>query len=437
MRAIFGVSILLMAISCGTSGHPPVGVAPKGDCVDPPPGLVAWWPMDEAPGANQVADAMGAHNGVPTTGQVVPVTPLPQFPFVSAIDSGGNNVYSLQPKVTSSTHGALMFWNAFLRVPHDPALNVGAKGLTIDAWIFPNHLSQNPPFVLEPLVDKFDPAQNTGYSLYLRQTGFSGGAVWQLELNLNGTTFASTSTFLVPCCPWGSKNWYFVAVTITPASGGNPGTVRFFIDGSPAGTFSHPFTASQLANTVDLWIAGNRTLNIQPVEIALDEVEIFNRALTEEELQDIYAADRAGKCKPADLSVKKTLSPPSPWQVDQTGQFVIQVTNNGPSPVPSGTVITVTDTIPVGLTYMGYAGNGWTCAPPPPAPPIPGPVTVTCQYTAGLGVGQSTPPLTLNVTPTKADSFKNCAEVDAASLWDTDPTNDQSCVSFQVVLIKP
>ena len=104
--------------------------------------------------------------------------------------------------------------------------------------------------------------------------------------------------------------------------------------------------------------------------------------------------------------------------------FTIGVTNHGPSDAQGP--ITVTDTLPEGMTYVSVAA-GWTCTP--------GPVSasgqeVGCTWTSDepLVADESTPDLvmTVDIAPdTAGEDLENSATVDAAT-DDSDPTNDEA-----------
>src|SRR5205814_42879 len=66
--------------------------------------------------------------------------------------------------------------------------------------------------------------------------------------------------------------------------------------------------------------------------------------------------------------------------------YTITATNSGSAPT-SG-VVTVTDTIPAGLSATNIAGTGWTC--------VLG--TLTCTRSDALAAGSSYPAITLTVT---------------------------------------
>ena len=95
--------------------------------------------------------------------------------------------------------------------------------------------------------------------------------------------------------------WVHVAVTV---QGGGQGI--FYIDGAQAGTFTP--SAGTVNNNLPLWI-GEPLVPGRPREIAIDDLEMFNRALTPQEVQAIYNAGSVGKCK---QSVILALTPSNP-----------------------------------------------------------------------------------------------------------------------------
>lgn len=98
--------------------------------------------------------------------------------------------------------------------------------------------------------------------------------------------------------------------------------------------------------------------------------------------------------------------------------YTMTVVNNGPSDTPTNDV-TVTDTLPAGLTYVaaGSGGTGWTCGE------VTG--TVTCEYAPALANGATAPTLTINVAidARKVGSVTNSATV-SSTTDDPNPSND-------------
>jgi len=101
-----------------------------------------------------------------------------------------------------------------------------------------------------------------------------------------------------------------------------------------------------------------------------------------------------------DLAITKTHTPG--WQPGDSGRtYTITVINQGGTN-SSGTV-TVTDTLPTGLTATAISGNGWTCSTPP---------TLTCTRGDGLVPFAQYPIiLTVNVAGNAPGSVTNVATV--------------------------
>ncbi len=121
----------------------------------------------------------------------------------------------------------------------------------------------------------------------------------------------------------------------------------------------------------------------------------------------------------------------TPLLVEQGVQFRyrISLTNLGPSPVASGSTLTMTDTLPAGITADSYAvTNGWTCT----ALPLSGPATITCTrpFPTGLAVNATTPVVDIYVTATTTGALTNQVCVSGGNPADNNPAND--CASATV-----
>ncbi|MEV5314726.1 DUF11 domain-containing protein [Streptomyces sp. NPDC052610] len=105
---------------------------------------------------------------------------------------------------------------------------------------------------------------------------------------------------------------------------------------------------------------------------------------------------------PAELSIAKSHS--GAFSQGGTGTYTLTVSNASGAGPTEGTV-TVTDTLPTGVTYNNATGSGWTCSQAAG--------TVTCTRGDELDPGASYPPITLtvNVTSGAACSFTNSATV--------------------------
>ncbi len=125
-------------------------------------------------------------------------------------------------------------------------------------------------------------------------------------------------------------------------------------------------------------------------------------------------SDDTGVNTRADLAITKS----------HTGQVVagqqvtydLAVRNNGPSLSPA--TVTVTDTLPAGMSYAGFAGTAWSCSAAAQL--------VTCDLTGSLAAGTDAPALsiTADVAPDAGPAtLDNRASV-AGPLADPNPDNN-------------
>lgn len=120
------------------------------------------------------------------------------------------------------------------------------------------------------------------------------------------------------------------------------------------------------------------------------------------------------------------------FTVGGTGSYTINVTNNGPDDVVD--TITVTDTLPAGLSFAGSSGGAWSCGAAGQ--------TVTCTHPALAtpNANASYPTLTLNVNVNTAPTggvYSNTATVDLpanAATFDNVPFNDSDTESTPVFI---
>ena len=122
----------------------------------------------------------------------------------------------------------------------------------------------------------------------------------------------------------------------------------------------------------------------------------------------------------ADLSIVKT--GPASVVADATVTYSLAVSNAGPS---DATSLTVTDTLPAGVTFVSASGTGWTCT-------NAGNATVTCTRPA-LATATAAPAISITVrAPTQGASLSNAAAVTSATP-DPVPGNNSSIAGTTVV----
>jgi len=228
-------------------------------CVSPPSGMVAWWPLDEtqAPIANDLA---GVNNVGTWVNSPVPVTGM----VSGALNFNGKN------SVDVADHSEL---------------NFGKGNFSIDLWIKTSDTTESVRTILDKRTGTVP--NLTGYELYLYKSRIG------LELadgTLTNYNSSDSSSIIIA-----DNNWHHVAVTVDRA---NTSGLRFYVDGSLVATFNPTTRQGDLTNTAPFVIGRNLISSEQIFIGTLDEIELFNRVLSIDEIKDIYNAKSDGKCKP-------------------------------------------------------------------------------------------------------------------------------------------
>jgi uncharacterized repeat protein (TIGR01451 family) len=126
----------------------------------------------------------------------------------------------------------------------------------------------------------------------------------------------------------------------------------------------------------------------------------------------------------ADLAIVKSHT--GDFTVGLQETYTLQVTNNGPNDATG--IITVTDTLPTGLSYVSGTGTGWSCGAAGQ--------TVTCTHPGPLANGGNLPDITLTVDVGAAavPSVTNTAAVSCPT-FDNQAWNDSD--SDVTVVVQP
>jgi uncharacterized repeat protein (TIGR01451 family) len=127
------------------------------------------------------------------------------------------------------------------------------------------------------------------------------------------------------------------------------------------------------------------------------------------------------------VDLRVTKSAATPFAVGSNASYTINVTNGtAGGNEREDNVITVTDVLPAGLTFVAGTGTGWACGASGQ--------TVTCTRPPVLDPGVTAPPLTLTVAVGAAayPSVSNTATVSSAS-FDFDTVNNSSAVVTPVL----
>lgn len=135
------------------------------------------------------------------------------------------------------------------------------KDYSIEFWFKPYEVSSD-----QVIIDKFSNEKNIGFRIYLDSSGY----LWFVE---NKGRLRSTATI-------SANKWYHVVLV-----NNRSGEKTFYINGVESGTIE--FTTDNVTNDAPLFIgkssSGDYFIG------AIDEVRIYRRALSREELRDYYA----------------------------------------------------------------------------------------------------------------------------------------------------
>ncbi|MBZ5521076.1 MAG: DUF11 domain-containing protein [Acidobacteriia bacterium] len=126
------------------------------------------------------------------------------------------------------------------------------------------------------------------------------------------------------------------------------------------------------------------------------------------------------------LAITKSHSP-DPFIVGQTGTYTLTVSNAAAATAATTGTVTVTDSLPSGLTATAVAGTGWNCS---------GVTFVQCSRSDSLPINSSYPPVavTVSVGNTGATIF-NTANVSGGGDGNSHSANDTANVSGTTLAI--
>jgi alpha-tubulin suppressor-like RCC1 family protein len=244
--------ILLAALAAATLP------APAASCTPPPAGIIGWWKGD-----GNAADSAATNNGVAAN-----------CSYTNGVDG---LAFSFDPENLS--------WGTYsgIQIADQPAYAL-TNSLTIEAWVRP---------------------RGDGYYIFFRGDNRPGldpyGLAMQgnntvlfiiTDANGNGATVGTTIAY---------NAWTHLAATLD----GNAGTMNIYTNGVLAAqtvTTVRPFGALSAGNSPGIGIGNlNDGFNNFPFIGDIDELALYNRALTAAEVQAIYNAGSAGKCVPTSV----------------------------------------------------------------------------------------------------------------------------------------
>jgi hypothetical protein len=236
-------------------------------CVAPPDGLVSWWPGD-----GNADDIQNGNDGTLQNGATFAQGLVGQAFSLDGIDD-------------------------FVNVGNAPTLHVSAGNFTVEAWVKFNVEGVFPDIDDMSIADKISPEginQNGWRLMRQRDNGhfwfcFGGGTINGCDFNDDRTGMNATS---VRSTTVAQKNvWYHVVGILSSDQ------IAIYVNGIREGEKARPLFTD--THATDLLIGANAPEGAH-LNGLVDEVAIYNRALSAAEIQAIFNAGRAGKCKEPD-----------------------------------------------------------------------------------------------------------------------------------------
>jgi uncharacterized repeat protein (TIGR03803 family) len=242
------------AIDFLTVGVTTISNSPPAIAVAPPSGLVAWWP-----GNGNALDIVDGNNGTLTGG-------------VTYTNGKVGQAFSLDGS------------SGYVVAPASASLNVGlASGFTIEGWIDPTTIAEQP-------IVEWNNGGNNGVHLWISVPPSVGTGPGCLYANVVDTT-GTGHIFASPAGLIATNSFQYVALTYDT----NSGLAVLYINGASVAQQNLGVFTPQTSYNVYL---GDRPGGLAPIVSyggLLDEISIYNRALSSNEIAAIYVAGSAGK----------------------------------------------------------------------------------------------------------------------------------------------
>ena len=286
---------------------------PVPTCVPPPANMISWWTGD-----GNTTDIIGGNNGTWTG------TPTYSSGKVgSAFSFDGSN---------------------FLTAGNPPSLRLSGNGVTIDGWINPS--------LQKPAIFFGKTAYGRNDYVLLQQFPASTQPGGELTGMINETIVAPSAAFR-PYIP-ALNTWTHIALTYDATMQ----IIKLYANGVMIGS---TFKSGNLFDSGSPFDIGGRAFDGFTdfnFNGAVDEVEVFDRALSDAEIAAIYAAGSAGKCKPGATPTPTSTPTPTPTPT------------NTPTATPTNTPTATPTNTPTATPTNTPTATPTATPTPAPTPPV-------------------------------------------------------------------
>ena len=260
-----------------------IGLVFAQTCVSPPAGLIGWWPGD-----GDATDIAGSADGTLLNGAT----------FAPGI-------------VGQAFHfdGA----NDFVGVADSDSLDFGTGDFTVAFWVRFDDLDDTGNGLLSK--DTYAGDIGTVRGIVFNICGLCGGGAFGVG---SGGVGIETRDRVGGAGPWtharyatsnfNTGTWYYIAGVR------RSNILYLFVDGVLRATTAEPLPAN-VSNTAPMTFGALTPASPQHFKGELDEVDVYNRALDDSEIQAIFDAGSAGKCRvpatPPNLQIGAIKAPAS------------------------------------------------------------------------------------------------------------------------------
>lgn len=222
-------------------------------------GLVGYWPFEEGSGSS-TADASGNGNTAAWNG-----TP-----------AGNNSTYYTAGKVGNYAGAFNGATDYVVAMSNGTPLDISGNGISFGAWVYPKISN-----VYQEIVGNVSSTGNANrnYGLYLSALGTS-----DIFVALGGTNLPSAGNNFAISSPWITNAWNQVFVTY------NGATMTIYLDGTSVYAQSVTGSLTYSAGASSLFI-GNQGTSYS-INDLIDDVRVYNRALSSAEIAAIYNAEK-------------------------------------------------------------------------------------------------------------------------------------------------
>src|SRR2546421_12601320 len=224
----------------------------KCPCTPAPDGMISWWKAE-----NDYVDSADGNHG--TQNGSVPFAPG-EVGQAFSFNGDPNNYVSIG----------------------NPSNLKPTGGITLDAWINLNNVDGDGR---AGIITKWGQGAEDNWAIWALQ-GEGGIVLDSYVVTTSGQSNASGGSIPIGV-------WTHVALTYDAASG----TQTVYVNGVSVGTTSLPPSSTLIQTNADVCIGRECTSNPRPFNGLIDEVEVFDRALSASEIAALYTAGGAGKCR--------------------------------------------------------------------------------------------------------------------------------------------